>query len=56
MDKKPHYDHPDSLNNDEATVLWVIGMVITSIFNGNIFFWIILTYIWWNYINRHNRG
>jgi hypothetical protein len=50
MDKKP-MRHPDSLNNDEATVLYVIAMVVVSIFHGNWFFWIILTIIWFRYIN-----
>lgn len=41
-----------SLANDEATVVWVIVMVVGSIFEGNWLIWIFATAIWWNYINN----
>ena len=41
-----------SLENDEATVVWLVVMVVGSIFNGNWIIWILATVIWWNYINN----
>ena len=51
---KPYFEHPGSLENDEATVLYIIAMVISSIFTDRVGFWILWTIIWFNYINRHN--
>lgn len=53
--KKPQFDHPDSLENDEATVLWIFVMLGGSIFRDRIGIWIIATIIWWRYITRHSR-
>jgi hypothetical protein len=39
-----------SLNKDEATVVWVIIMLVGTIFKGNWMIWILATAIWWNYI------
>lgn len=47
------YDHPNSLENDEATIVWVVVMIVGSIFNGNWLIWIIATIIWRKYITRH---
>jgi hypothetical protein len=46
-------DHPNSLENDEATIIWVIVMVIGTIFKGNWIIWIVATIIWRKYITRH---
>lgn len=46
-------DHPNSLENDEATILWIVVMAIATIFKGNWVIWIIATIIWRRYINRH---
>lgn len=46
-------DHPNSLENSEATIIWIVVMVIGSIFNGNWIIWIIATIIWRKYITRH---
>lgn len=51
--QKPQFDHPDSLENDEATILYVVAMAVSTIFKGNWILWIIWTIIWWKYINRH---
>lgn len=48
-------DHPNSLENDEATILWIIVMAIATIFKGNWIIWIVATIIWWRYITRHKR-
>lgn len=47
------YDHPNSLENSEATIIWVVVMAIATIFKGNWLIWIIATIIWLKYITRH---
>ena len=46
-------DHPNSLENDEATVVWIVVMAVATIFKGNWVIWIIATIIWLRYITRH---
>ena len=48
-----NYDHPNSLENDEATIIWIVVMAIGTIFKGNWIIWIIATIIWRRYITRH---
>lgn len=48
-------DHPNSLENDEVTILWIVVMAIATIFKGNWLIWIIATIIWRRYIARHKR-
>ncbi len=53
--KKPTYDHPNSLDNDEATVLWIIVMLGGSIFADRIWIWIIATFLWLKHMTRHMK-
>lgn len=53
--QKPTYDHPNSLENDEATVLWIVVMAVGSIFVDRIWIWIVATFMWYRYITRHSR-
>ena len=46
-------DHPNSLENSEATIIWVVVMAVATIFKGNWFIWIVATIIWRKYITRH---
>lgn len=46
-------DHPNSLENSEATIVWIIVMAVATIFKGNWIIWIIATIIWRKYITRH---
>lgn len=46
-------DHPNSLENDEATLLWIVVMAIATIFKGNWVIWIVATIVWRKYITRH---
>ena len=46
-------DHPNSLENSEATIIWIVVMAIATIFKGNWIIWIIATIIWRKYITRH---
>lgn len=54
VDDFKKYDHPNSLEDSEATIIWVVIMFIGSIFKGNWAIWIIATIIWWKYITRHD--
>lgn len=46
-------DHPNSLENSEATILWLVVMAVGTIFKGNWIIWIVATIIWRRYITRH---
>ena len=46
-------DHPNSLENSEATIIWIVVMAVGTIFKGNWIIWIIATIIWRKYITRH---
>lgn len=48
-------DHPNSLENDEATIVWVVVMAVATIFKANWLIWIVATIIWRRYITRHKR-
>ena len=48
-------DHPNSLENVEATILWIVVMAVATIFKGNWLIWIVATIIWVRYITRHKR-
>lgn len=48
-------DHPNSLENSEATIIWIVVMAVGTIFKGNWIIWIVATVIWWRYITRHTR-
>lgn len=50
---KRHYDHPNSLDDGEATVLWLIGMGVSLLFKGGWIMCVVLTVVWFNYISRH---
>lgn len=48
-------DHPNSLENDEATIIWIVVMIVATIFRWNWLIWIIATIVWRRYITRHKR-
>lgn len=54
-EKKPTYDHPNTMENSTATVLWIVVMVVGSIFKGNWIIWIVATIVWFNFITRHKK-
>jgi hypothetical protein len=53
--QEPQFDSMYALENDEATVLYVVGMCVATIFRGNFILWIVFTIIWWRYIHRHDK-
>lgn len=52
---KKYYDHPNTMENSTATVLWIVVMLVGSIFKGNWVIWIIATVVWAKFITRHDR-
>lgn len=54
--QEPQFDSMYALENDEATMLYVVGMCVATIFRGNFILWIVFTIIWWRYIHRHDKG
>ena len=46
-------ESPNSLDNGEATVYWIIAMVVGSIFYERLSIWIIATALWLGRIFRH---
>lgn len=56
VEKNRGYDSPDSLNNFEATVIYLVVMVIGAIFNDRIGIWIIATVIYFMHMTRHMKS
>ena len=48
-----NYDHPNSLEDSEATIIWIVVMAVATIFKGNWIIWILATIVWRRYITRH---
>jgi hypothetical protein len=53
--KKETWDHPNTMENSTATILWIVVMLVGSIFKGNWVIWIIATVVWAKFITRHNK-
>ena len=52
---KQYSDHPNTMENSTATVLWIVVMLVGSIFKGNWVIWIIATVVWAKFITRHDK-
>ena len=50
---KQTWDHPNTMENSTATVLWIVAMIISLLFKGGWALCIVETIIWWNFITRH---
>ena len=48
-------DHPSTMENSTATVLWLVVMAVGTIFKGNWVIWIVATIIWFRFVTRHKR-
>lgn len=48
-------DHPNTIEDSTATVLWIVVMLIGSIFKVNWVIWIIATVIWRKFITRYKK-
>ena len=49
------HDHPNTMEDGTATFLWIVVMVVGSIFKGNWAIWIIATVIWYKFITRYKK-
>lgn len=48
-------DHPNTMENSSAIVLYIIVMVGGAIFNDRWLIWIFATVIFFKFITRHNK-
>ena len=48
-----HFDHPDTMDNTPATLLYIFVMICGSIFNDRILIWVFATIIYFNHLGRH---
>lgn len=53
--KRQHFDSVNTLENDEATVLYIAVMVIGALFYDRILIWITATIIFFLFMTRHKR-
>jgi hypothetical protein len=49
------HDHPNTMEDSTATVLWIVVMLVGSIFKGNWAIWIIATVIWRKFVTRYKK-
>ena len=50
-----YHDHPNTMENSTATFIYIIIMVIGSIFKDAILIWITASLIYFNFIFRHEK-
>ena len=48
-------DHPSTMENSTATVLWIVVMIISLLFKGGWILCILETIAWWKHITRHKK-
>ena len=53
--KEPQYDSVNTLENDEATVLYIAVMIIGTLFYDRIIIWIAATIVFVLFMTRHSR-
>lgn len=53
--KKPQYDSPYAMENSTATFLYIVTMIIGTLFQDRILVYVAATIIWWKYITRHKE-
>lgn len=54
--RKPHeYDHPSTPDDGLVTVLYIVGMIASLIFNDFWIPWFILTIVYGKFITRHDN-
>jgi hypothetical protein len=53
--KKPQYDSPYAMENSTATFLYIVTMIVGTLFQDRILVYVAATIIWWKYITRHRE-
>lgn len=54
-EKEQHFDHPSTMENSTATVLYIIVMLVGLIFNDRWLIWIMASLIYFKFIGRHKK-
>lgn len=54
-DCRKTYDHPSTMENSTATILWIVSMSVSLLFVGGIILWIPETILWLKFITRHKK-
>lgn len=54
-EKKPNYDSPYTMNNGTAIVLYIVVMIVGTIFNDRWVIWVSATIMLIGFLNRHNK-
>ena len=53
--KKTQYDSPYAMENSTATFLYIVTMIIGTLFQDRMLVYVAATIIWWKYITRHKE-
>lgn len=48
-------DHPNTMENSTATILWIVAMIISLLFKGGWALCILETIAWVKFITRHDK-
>ena len=48
-------DHPNTMEDSTATLLWVASLALGIIFDARLIIWIICTVVWFKFITRHHK-
>ena len=54
-DNKKHYDSEYTMENSTATFIWVVVMLVGTIFNDRWLIYVFATIIWLRFITRHKK-
>lgn len=54
-DMHKNCDSVYTMDNDEATILYIVVMIVGAIFEDRWLIWIAATFIYYMHITRHNR-
>lgn len=48
-------DHPNTMEDSTATLLWIVAMIISILFKGGWVLCIIETVVWWKFVTRYSQ-
>lgn len=48
-------DHPNTMENGQATALYIVIMLVGLIFNARWLIWIVASVVYFRFITRHSR-
>lgn len=48
-------DHPSTIENGTATILWIVAVFVSLFFKGGWVLCVLETVAWWKHITRHNK-